>query len=119
MDQKPGDEVDEDALETVAPEHPIRCAACGHIVTSRESAIAVDGRHDHRCINPHGIFFDIGCYREAPGVMTVGMPESYFSWFRGTAWQIALCGACHVHLGWSFTGRDAPFVGLIQDRVVP
>jgi len=100
-----------------APAHPIRCAACGHVVTTREAAIVVDGRHDHRCVNPHGHLFDIGCFADAPGLVAVGVPETFFSWFAGAAWQVGLCAACHTHLGWLFTGRAAPFVGLVLDRI--
>jgi len=33
-------------------------------------------------------------------------------------WQIADCGACGVHLGWSFTGASERFYGLILDRLI-
>ncbi|MCC6624866.1 MAG: hypothetical protein IT385_26695 [Deltaproteobacteria bacterium] len=100
-----------------APLHPIRCAACRHPITTREAGIVVDGRHDHRCVNPHGVIFDIGCYTNAPGLVVVGEPEAFFSWFPGTTWQIGLCVGCHAHLGWLFVGRERPFVALVLDRI--
>lgn len=93
------------------------CAACGHRLTTRESAIAVAGRHDHRCVNPSGITYDIRCFSELPGGTTVGEPDTWFSWFRGTAWQVSLCAGCHVHIGWRFSGRRHPFFALIEERV--
>jgi len=101
-----------------APRHPVRCAACRADVTSREAAIAVDGRHAHRCTNPHGFVFDIGCYAEAPGLVAVGEPEGAFSWFPGAAWQIGRCARCQTHLGWRFVGRERAFVALVLDRII-
>lgn len=93
------------------------CAACGHRLTTRDRAIEVDGRHDHRCVNPSGFTYDIVCFSEAPGVTSVGEPDTWFSWFRGAAWQISVCGGCHVHVGWRFSGRKAPFFALIVERI--
>ncbi len=112
--EQPGGDFEEALV--VASERVV-CAACGHRLTTRESAIAVDGRHDHRCVNPSGIAYDIKCFGEVPGASAVGEPDTWFSWFRGTAWQIALCGGCHVHVGWRFSGRRSPFFALIDERV--
>jgi hypothetical protein len=93
------------------------CAACEQPVTDRDEAISVDGRHDHRCVNPGGWIYDIGCFARAPGVVAEGATESYFSWFKGYAWQIACCTRCEAHLGWAFTREGSCFYGLILERL--
>lgn len=96
----------------------IVCAACRHPVTSEHLRISVDQRHQHRCVNPQGIVFHIGCFRDAPGCRTVGQPTMEFTWFQGFAWDYALCGACAALLGWRFQSAGRlPFFGLILNRL--
>jgi hypothetical protein len=93
------------------------CAACGLNITDREQSILVAGRHVHRCTNPAGFAFEIGCFRQAPGCVAAGEPTLEWTWFAGYRWQIALCRQCGVHLGWRYTGEDS-FFGLILDHLV-
>lgn len=99
-------------------ERAIACAACGHPITTERERIRVDGSHDHRCVNPHGIHFHIGCFRSAPGCRVTGTPTLDFTWFAGFGWSYALCGNCAALLGWRYDGADgASFYGLILDRL--
>lgn len=93
------------------------CAACRREITSASARTRVDGRHEHAFVNPHGFAYHIGCFSTAPGCLVAGEPSREFTWFRGHTWQMAICGGCHVHLGWSFSGA-ARFFGLILDRLV-
>lgn len=105
----------------VDPEAPRRlhCSACRHPITSGEARISILGAHEHRCTNPHGITYDIGCFRNAPGCLEIGEAIEDFSWFAGYHWRVALCNHCQEHLGWSFasTARER-FFGLILDRLI-
>ncbi len=98
-------------------ERAIVCAACGHELTRAASAISVAGSHAHTFMNPGGFVFEIACYRDAPGVVGAGPSSAEWSWFPGYRWRIALCGACAVHVGWSFTSEADRFFGLSQDRI--
>jgi hypothetical protein len=95
----------------------ILCAACGHTITSEQQRIEVNGRHEHRCVNPAGIIFHIGCFQRAPGCLTHGVPTTEFTWFPGFGWNYALCGGCSVLLGWQYQGPAATFFGLILNRL--
>jgi len=94
------------------------CVACGEPITSDRARVDVGGQHRHVCVNPSGIPFDIECFRRAPGCVPHGPRETYWSWFEGYAWQIALCRGCRAHLGWSFHGDGGGFHGLITARIV-
>ncbi|MGZ6143142.1 MAG: cereblon family protein [Myxococcales bacterium] len=93
-----------------------RCAACGHGIA--RNRILLDGAEARAFVNPAGVEYVIGGFREAPGCALSGEPSSWWSWFPGFAWQVAGCGNCGVHLGWSFTGADERFYGLILDRLI-
>jgi len=95
----------------------IVCARCQHPITSEEQRIRVNGSHDHRCVNPYGLVFHIGCFREAPGCLTSGVPTTEFTWFSGLAWNFAQCGGCGELLGWRYHGSGLSFVGLILNRL--
>ncbi len=101
-----------DALEPV-----IVCRACGFAVCHPDDAITVSGAHRHTFANPHGIVFEIGCFRNAPGCTRVGEASDDFTWFAGYRWRIAICAGCHRHLGWRFEGTGDSFHGLILDRL--
>lgn len=69
-------------------------------------------------MNPAGIAYRVACFREAPGAVGWGEASEFFSWFRGTAWQIALCAACRAHVGWGYRRDSGGFYGLIVERVI-
>ncbi|HML54540.1 MAG TPA: cereblon family protein [Solidesulfovibrio magneticus] len=95
------------------------CAACRLMITAPSWRMAVAGSHRHVFANPHGHVFEIGCFAAAPGCAAVGSPTSDFSWFPGTLWQIAVCVACGLHLGWRYIQSDGGrFYGLILDRLL-
>ncbi len=93
------------------------CAACRHPVTHQDERIQIQGGHEHRFANPHGVHFRIGCFREAGGCAAVGPATLEYTWFAGYAWRIALCAHCHAHLGWRFESPGEYFHGLISDRL--
>jgi hypothetical protein len=93
------------------------CLKCRHYITCESERIEIAGNHKHRCTNPAGYCFDIGCYVSAQGCLAVDTPSSEHSWFSGCEWQIALCQACQTHLGWKFSGANL-FFGLILANLV-
>jgi hypothetical protein len=95
----------------------LRCRACRHGITSRQTAVPVNGRQIHVCTNPSGITFEFGCYSQAPGCAVTGQLTAEHTWFPGYTWQIAQCAGCGTHLGWRFRG-DSGFFGLILSRLV-
>lgn len=104
---------------TRAKARAILCAQCRATVTFEEARIEVKGAHHHRFFNPRGIIFQIGCFREAAGCRPIGPASGEFTWFAGFLWRMAECGACRLHLGWSFSKEaGASFFGLILDRLV-
>jgi len=95
------------------------CRQCGQVITHCSAQIAVEGQHAHTFANPHGIVFEIGCYKSADGCDPMGPSSAEFSWFPGYYWQIAVCRCCRIHLGWIFSGNRADsFFGLIIDRLI-
>ncbi len=94
------------------------CAACRHGVTRTGWRIAVNGNHEHRFVNPHGILFQIACYRRAPGCAHRGDEVHEYSWFAGYGWRVAICGRCATHLGWGFRSQNDLFHGLIIERLL-
>ncbi len=93
------------------------CALCKHPITHQDERIEVNGDHEHTCTNPYGFTYTIGCFREAAGCVLHGAATDAHSWFRGYAWQLALCASCHHHLGWRFTSPGDSFYGLIVSRL--
>ncbi len=97
----------------------ILCRQCRHIITNKDERIEIDGTHQHTFANPHGIVFEIGCFRSATGCGYTGPATDDFSWFKGFSWRIAVCGSCITHLGWLFISFGSEhFDGLILDRLV-
>ncbi len=95
------------------------CRQCLLPITSESSGIAVNGAHCHTFANPHGIVFEIGTFKVAPGCAAAGRPSSEFSWFPPHSWQVALCSACLTHVGWRFLSPEGGvFFGLILDRLI-
>jgi hypothetical protein len=95
------------------------CAACGHDITDDANRIDMAGTHEHTFVNPAGHDFRIGCFAAAPGCVPAGAEEDAFSWFPGWSWQIALCGRCYSHLGWTYRNADQRFWGLILAALRP
>jgi hypothetical protein len=95
----------------------LRCIACGHAITREASRIEVDGKHVHTFVNPGGYEYTIRCFRDAPGCAGSGEESTFWSWFPGFAWCIALCASCGAQLGWSFRHDAGAFWGLIAERI--
>jgi hypothetical protein len=97
----------------------ILCRQCLNVITSSAERIEVDGSHQHTFANPHGLVFEIGCFRTVIGCGYAGPASDDFTWFAGYSWRVAVCFKCLTHLGWQFTstGLDR-FNGLILDRLV-
>lgn len=94
------------------------CRRCLGFVTTTSQRIEIHGAHAHSFTNPHGLFFDIGCFRHAPGCVYAGDLSYEFTWFAGFRWQVAVCRSCMEHLGWLFTSEGSRFSGLILDKLV-
>ena len=110
---------DESKTKPSEKEEYILCRQCHHIITSPTEKIEVHGSHRHTFANPHGIVFEIGCFRTVKGCGLAGPTSDEFSWFKGFGWRIAVCIMCLTHLGWSFSPQDGTsFYGLIFDRLV-
>ncbi len=103
--------------EEPARERRLVCRACGYAVAREADRITIDGSHTHTCTNPHGMTFDIGCFRDARGCKAVGPSTDDFTWFAGYAWTVAVCRNCDAHLGWLFRSVADRFYGLILDRL--
>jgi len=96
----------------------IRCRQCLLIITQKTERIEINGSHQHVNANPHGIVFEIGCFKTAVGCSTIGHSSNEWSWFSGYSWKIAVCRRCLIHLGWLFSS-SAPshFYGFILNRL--
>ncbi len=99
-------------------ERAIVCAACAAPITSASHRMVSHGAHEHRFMNPAGLVFHIGCFDQAIGCTIVGPASREYAWFPGFAWRLALCGQCHVQLGWHFRDDAGDgFFGLILARL--
>lgn len=120
-DDKPGgatDEVvDEETESSEEEEKAVLCAECGHEITSHRHKFSKDGGFEHSFVNPAGIMYRVGCFREAPGVGPTGRESDEFSWFDGYTWQVVVCKDCMTHLGWSYWSDEDSFYGLILPRL--
>ncbi|HEY8041196.1 MAG TPA: cereblon family protein [Polyangiaceae bacterium] len=96
----------------------LRCAACGHALTTERARLEVEGKHVHTFVNPGGFEYTIRCFREAPGCEGAGDESTFWSWFRGFAWRMTLCARCAAQVGWSFRRETSVFWGLIAQRLV-
>lgn len=102
--------------ESRAPETPLCCTRCGHVITRERDRTTLNGRHTHTRVNPSGYVFHFGCFARAEGCLVIGPPMAEASWFPGSTWEYALCAACKTHLGWAFHG-ESDFFGLVLDRL--
>jgi hypothetical protein len=104
--------------ESIPEEKNLYCATCNWKITKEDQKTSMRGKTEHTFFNPQGNVFHIGCFKEAPGCMAVGLPSYEFSWFSGYAWQIICCSSCQEHLGWIFLqGLESHFFGLILVRL--
>jgi hypothetical protein len=121
FERRPEDRAETEVIRRATAEHKreqrLFCALCRHPVTAETERIAVGGAHTHTFTNPHGLSFRIGCFREAAGCRCHDPATLDFTWFAGYAWRVALCARCHAHLGWSYSGDDGGFYGLIVERL--
>ncbi|WP_291323465.1 cereblon family protein [Desulfonatronospira sp.] len=114
----PGADSSEDTLESQRSPN-LLCYGCMSRITSQDAGINVNGSHRHVFVNPHGLFFEIGCFSWAVNCLGTGPSTEEFSWFPGYAWQIAVCVSCLMHLGWRYEAPDTGgFYGLIMDRLI-
>jgi len=62
-------ELIEAQAEEPSPEEEeyILCRQCHQAITRPAERISVQGAHHHTFANPHGIVFEIGCYKYAQG----------------------------------------------------
>lgn len=104
-------------MEEQEEDENLYCFICGQIITKTHNRISVEGAHKHTFTNPGGYFFEIGCFREAPGCEQAGEFTDFYSWFDGYTWCYAMCRSCRVHLGWVYRGEDS-FFGLVLDRLL-
>lgn len=96
----------------------IRCRQCFQVITHSSERTGVQGSFHHTFANPHGILFEIGCFKTAGGCTYTGPAIAEWSWFAGYRWKVALCSLCLIHLGWLFTSTNGhSFHGLILDRL--
>ena len=109
--------VDEEAKTKPQEKEVIVCAACFQTITEPSKQIIVNRSFRHVFANPHGYIYQIGCFVRAQGCLVVGEETSFFSWFPGYTWQIALCRQCLTLLGWAFRSQESYFFGLILDKL--
>jgi len=95
------------------------CRQCHQVITSPTERITVQGSHQHTFANPHGVIYEIGCFRHVIGCGYAGPASDEFSWFKGFSWKIAVCNMCLTHMGWFFISHSSEsFNGLIIDRLI-
>jgi hypothetical protein len=113
--------IEEEEAEEQEPEEEeyILCRQCQQAITRPADRITVDGSHLHTFANPHGIVFEIGCFKTVRGCGYAGPLTDEFSWFSGYSWRVSYCSMCLTHLGWMFvSGGGDVFHGLILDRLI-
>jgi hypothetical protein len=112
--------MEEEAGEEVPEEEPyILCRQCHQAITRPEERMVMQGSHRHTFANPHGIVFEIGCFKNVRGCGYAGMASDEFTWFAGYHWRVCFCAMCLTHLGWIFGSKGGDiFHGLILDRII-
>jgi hypothetical protein len=111
----------EEEAEEPEPEEKeyIICRQCRQAITRPDDRIAMQGSHRHTFANPHGIVFDIGCFKNVIGCGYAGAASDEFTWFAGYTWRICYCVMCLTHLGWIFRSNSGDvFHGLILDKLI-
>ena len=112
--------VEKEAAEPSPEEEEyIICRQCRQAITRANERIVIQGSHQHTFANPHGIVFEIGCFKDVTGCGYAGAPTDEFSWFAGYRWRICFCSMCLTHLGWRFSSNSGDiFHALILDRII-
>ncbi len=95
----------------------IFCVYCNNLITKQNFYTKVNDNHKHVFANPHGIVFEIACFKEAFGCTVLKDSSNEFSWFSGFVWQIVICNSCLNHLGWLFSSNSNSFFGLILEKL--
>ncbi|MFH2218816.1 MAG: cereblon family protein [Pseudomonadota bacterium] len=112
--------VEDDVGETESDEEKfLLCRQCRQVITRPAERIFIQGAHQHTLANPHGIVYEIGCFRNVIGCGYVGPATDEFTWFKGFSWRVAVCTMCLTHMGWLFVSPGSQaFNGLILDRLI-
>ena len=104
---------------TAEEEEYILCRQCRQAITRPADRLSIQGSHRHTFANPHGIVFDIGCFRNVIGCGYAGAASNEFTWFAGYSWRVCYCVMCLTHLGWIFSSQGGDFFhGLILDKLI-
>ena len=106
-----------DYSNTIDEENNIFCIYCNNLITNHHNQIMINKSYKHIFANPHGIVFEIGCFKEAVGCTVYQESSNEFSWFSSYRWSIALCNKCSSHLGWLFSSNSNSFFGLIIEKL--
>ena len=106
-----------DALDIYDDSHNIFCIYCNNHITNQDYQIRINESHKHVFANPHGIVFEIGCFKDATGCAVLKDSSQEFSWFSGYSWRITVCNNCLNHNGWLFTSNSNSFFGLILEKL--
>ena len=110
--------VDQDAEQPEEKAYII-CRQCRQVITRSEERFSIQGAHRHTFANPHGLVFEIGCFRDCLGCGYTGAASDEFTWFAGYRWRACFCTSCLTHLGWLFTATAGDgFHGLILERLI-
>ena len=106
--------------EVQTDEEPlILCRQCRQVITRPADKISVNGAHQHVFANPHGMVYEIGCFRNVVGCAHAGAWSTEFTWFPGYAWRTLICSGCLSHLGWTFSSNSGDyFYGLILEHLI-
>lgn len=116
--RKTAPQVREKSLPESGNDPIILCRACRAQVCREKDGIPVQGRHRHVFANPHGLVFDVVCFKAAEGCAAAGPLSGEFTWFTGYQWQVGVCRTCLSHIGWRFSGPDSVFFALITDALI-
>jgi hypothetical protein len=95
----------------------ILCNICKNKITKISDKIEVNSKHNHTFLNPQGLFFNISCFKNAPGCETFSRPTEEYTWFPGYEWQVVVCKNCRIHNGWKYTSGENAFFGLIENTL--
>ena len=96
----------------------ILCIICKNKITQNLNKIEINSNHTHTFLNPHGLFFNIRCFKSAPGCETFSKPTEEYTWFPGFTWQVVVCSNCKIHNGWKYSSGSSSFFGLIENTLI-
>lgn len=93
------------------------CVICKNKITRTKEKIEVNSKHTHTFLNPHGVYYNIRCFKKATGCLPYGQSTEEYTWFPSFAWQIVVCSKCKIHNGWKYDSGKSTFYGLIENRL--